>query len=101
MKNRLSVFDALCVITLVSFSVIAHFYAEKNYHLSDPSIKIIKSKPIEILGMFLMIVCIFFGLLIQEWWHKRYPPRPKSTDSPDGAPPSHGDTDATDYPPPT
>jgi len=60
-----------------------------------------------IIGEFLLGgACIQIGLFltlatVNNWWHKRYPPRPESTDSPVGAPPSPGDTDATDYSPPT
>ena len=101
MKNKFNIVQIFGLAVVFFFGLIGHLYVEKYYHLSNPSIKIIKAKPFEILGMFLMLVCIFFGLLIQEWWHKRYPPRPESTDSSDGAPPSPGGTDATDYPPPT
>ncbi len=92
MKNRISAFDALCIITLVSFAVIGHFYTEKYYPQASPSKKIIISNKFTILGMLVLIIVMFIGLFIKKWWQKKYPPKTNSTDSEviDNNPPKDG-----------
>ncbi len=92
MKNKPNIIEFTGLLCVITFVLIGHFYVEKHFALSNPSIKIIKSKPFEIIGMLLMIACIFFGFLIQEWWQKKYPPKTNSTDSEviDNNPPKDG-----------
>ena len=84
--------------------VLQDVYVEKYYPHASLSKTIMASKEFNLIVIFVSLAIFFLCITVmflKNWWHKRVPPRPKSTDSPDGAPPSHGDTDATDYPPPT
>jgi len=91
-------------VFFIVYLILDNVYVEKYYRHSPPSEKIYASKEFRLIFIFVSLAIFFLCITVmflKNWWQKRYPSRPESTDSPDGASPSPGDTDATDYPPPT
>ncbi len=92
MKIKIDCANAFIFFVAIVLIACGDFYAKKYYPLANSTTYKNIIGAFSIIGFFVLSVLLLIGLIIKEWWQKKYPPKTNSTDSEviDNNPPKDG-----------